>query len=154
MLLHARHASMSCDKFIVSSPDTDIFMIMLSKVAEMNGQLFMLTGTGNKRRIIDVNSVAEGIYKNQNQTYCTKSQVMKAFLVFHCFTGCDTVSLFTGRGKLKPLKLLLKNSDYINTFSSLGEDIELDKETGKKLERFALQMYGKKPTFSISINDL
>ena len=69
MLLHARHASMSCDKIILSSPDTDVFMIMLSKVTEMNGQLFMLTGTGNKRRIIDVNSVAEGIYQNQNETY-------------------------------------------------------------------------------------
>ena len=64
------------------------------------------------------------------------------------------MSLFAGRGKLKPLKLLLKNSEYIDTFSSLGEDIELDEETAKKLERFALQMYGKKPTFSISINDL
>ena len=47
---------------IVSGPDTDVFMIMLSKVTEMNAQLFMLTGTGNKRRIIDINSVAEGIY--------------------------------------------------------------------------------------------
>ena len=80
MLLHARHASMSCDKIIVSSPDTDVLMIMLSKVTEMNGQLFMPTGTGNKRRIVDVNSVAEGIYENQNETYCTQNQVMKALL--------------------------------------------------------------------------
>ena len=149
ILLHARHASMSCDKVIVSSPDTDVLMIMLSKVTEMNGQLFMLTGTGNKRRITDVNSVAEGIYENQNGTYCTKNQVLKALLGFHCFTGCDA-----GRGKLKPLKLLFKNSEYIDAFSSLGEDIELDEETAKKLEKFALHVYGKKPTLSISINDL
>ena len=154
MLLHARHASMSCDKIIVSSPDTDVFMVMLSKVTEMNGQLFMLTGTGNKRRIIDVSSVAEGIYENHNETYCTKNQVMKALLGFHCFSGCDTVSSFAERGKLKPLKLLFKNSEYINALSSLGEDTELDEETPKKLERVALHMYGKKPTFSISINDL
>ena len=145
---------MSCDKIIVSSPDTDAFMIMLSKVTEINGQLFMLTGTGNKRRIINVNSVTEGIYENQNGTYCTKNQVMKALLGFHCFTGCDTVSSFAGSGKLKPLKLLLKNSEYIDAFSSLGEDIKLGEETAKKLEIFALHMYGKKPTFSISINDL
>ena len=126
MLLQARHTSMSCDKIIVSSPDTDVFIIMLSKVTEMNGQLFMLTGTGNKRRTIDVNSVAEGIYENQNETYCTKNQVMKALLGFHCFTRCGTVSSFAGRGKLKPLKLLFKNSEYIDAFSSLGEDIELD----------------------------
>ena len=154
MLIHIRHASMSRDKIIVSSPDTDVFIIMLSKVTKMNRQLFMLTGTGSKRRIIDVNSVAEGIYENQNETYCTKNQVMKVLLGFHCFTGCDTVSSFAGRGKLKPLKLLFKNSESIDAFSSLGEDIELDEKTAKKLERFASHMYGKKPTFSISINDL
>ena len=40
IFLDARHPSMSSDKAIVSSPDTEIFMIMLSKVTEMNGQLF------------------------------------------------------------------------------------------------------------------
>ena len=93
MLLHVHHASMFCYKIIVTSPDTDVFMIMLSKVTEMNGQLFMLTGTGNKRRIIDVNSVAEDVYENQNETYCTKNQVLKALLGFHCFTACDTAGL-------------------------------------------------------------
>ena len=79
---------------------------------------------------------------------------MKALLRFHCSTGCGTVSSFAGRGKLKPLKLLFKNSKYIDGFSSLGEDIELDKDTAKKLERFALHMYGENPTLSISINNL
>ena len=143
---------LGCNKIIVSSPDIDVFMIMLSKVTEMNGQLFMLTGTGNRTRIIDVNSVTEGIYENQNETYCTKNQVMKALLRFHSFTVCGTVSSFTGRGNLKPMKLLFKNSEYIDASLSLRKDIELDEETTRKFERFALHMYGKKPTFSI--NDL
>ena len=79
---------------------------------------------------------------------------MKALLRFHCLMGCDTVSSFAGRGKLKPLKLLFKNSKYIDGFSSLEEDIELDKDTAKKLERFALHMYGENPMLSISINNL
>ena len=49
MLLHVHHASMSRNKIIVSSPDTDDFMVMLSKVTEMNGQLFMLPGTGKTK---------------------------------------------------------------------------------------------------------
>ena len=49
MLLHAHHASMSCNKIIVSSPDTDDFMVMLSKVTEMNGQLFTLPETGKTK---------------------------------------------------------------------------------------------------------
>ena len=75
MLLHARHANMSCDKIIASSPDTDVFMIMLSKVTEMNGQLFMLIGTGNKRRIIDVNSVTEAFMKIRMKLTAPKSKL-------------------------------------------------------------------------------
>ena len=71
---------MSFNKITVSSPDTDVFMIMLSKVTEMNGLLFMLSGTGNKRRMNDINSVAEDIYENKNETFYTKKQVMKALL--------------------------------------------------------------------------
>ena len=113
-----------------------------------------LLGQVTREFFIDVNSIAEGIYENQNETYFTKNQVMKAFLGFHYFTRCNTVSSFPGGGKLKPLKLLFKNSENIDAFSYLGEDIELNKETAKKLERFALHMYGEKPKFSISMNDL
>ena len=51
------------------------------------------------------------------------------------------VSSFAGPRKLKPFKLLFKNSECIDAFSSLGENIELDKGTAKKFERFALHMY-------------
>ena len=143
MLLHARHPSISSDKIIISSPDTDAFMIMLSRVTEMNGQLFMLTGTSSKRRTIDVNSIAEVIYENQNETYCMKNEVMKTLLGFHCLKRCDTVSSFSVRGKLKPLKLLFKNGEYVDAFSSLGKDNKLNKETAKKLERFDYICIGK-----------
>ena len=75
-----------------------------------------LLGQVTREFFIDVNSIAEGIYENQNETYFTKNQVMKAFLGFHYFTRCNTVSSFPGGGKLKPLKLLFKNSEYIDAF--------------------------------------
>jgi len=118
---------------------------MFSIVTEMNGQLFMLTCTGNNRRIIDV-SVCK-LYASIDEANCTKDQVMKALLGFHCFTGCDTVSSFARREKLKPLKLLFKRSEYIDAFCSLGEDANLDSDTTKKLERFTLHMYGQPPPF-------
>jgi len=40
--------------------------------------------------------------------------------VLHAFTGCDTVSSFSGKGKSKAVKLLLKESAYIDLFSSFG----------------------------------
>ena len=49
ILLHARHATLSCEEIIVSTPDTDVFLIMLLTILDINIKLYMLTGTGSKR---------------------------------------------------------------------------------------------------------
>ena len=49
ILLHARHATLSCEEIIVSAPDTDVFLIMLLTILDINIKLYMLTGTGSKR---------------------------------------------------------------------------------------------------------
>ena len=45
--------------------------------------------------------------------------VSNTLLGWHAFTGCDTVSAFSGEGKVKPLKLM-KNEKYISTFAATG----------------------------------
>ena len=35
--------------------------------------------------------------------------VSNALLGLHAYKGCDTVSAFSGKGKVKPLKLMMKN---------------------------------------------
>ena len=49
ILLHARHATLSCEEIIVSTLDTDVFLIMLLTILDKNIKLYMLTGTGSKR---------------------------------------------------------------------------------------------------------
>ena len=49
ILLHTRHATLSCEEIIVSTPDTDVFLIMLLTILDKNIKLYMLTGTGSKR---------------------------------------------------------------------------------------------------------
>ena len=39
----------------------------------------------------------------------------------HAYTGCDTISAFSGKVKVKPFKLMMKNGKYISTFASMGE---------------------------------
>ena len=102
ILLHARHASLSYEEIFGSTPDTDVFFIMLSMMPDVNIKLYMLTGTGSKRRIIDMNAVGDDIFDNQNQTNNSKNDLLKALNEFHCFTGCDTHSSFAARAKLKP----------------------------------------------------
>ena len=38
---------------------------------------------------------------------------MKSLIGFHSFTGCNTINAFAGRGKVKPIKLMLKDEKYI-----------------------------------------
>ena len=57
MLFHANRASLSFENIIISSPDTDAFITALSKSRIINANLYMLTGTKNKRRIVNVSDV-------------------------------------------------------------------------------------------------
>ena len=56
MLLHAQHASLNYSKILISSPDTDVFVICLSVHLLISANLFSLTGVKNSRRIINVTS--------------------------------------------------------------------------------------------------
>ena len=61
MLFHAEHASTNYSKILISSPDTDVFIICLSVHMAITANLFFLTGVKNSRRIINVTNVAEYI---------------------------------------------------------------------------------------------
>ena len=61
MLFHAKHASANYFKILISSPETDVFIICLSVHMAITANLFFLTGVENSRRIINVTNVAEYI---------------------------------------------------------------------------------------------
>ena len=78
---------------------------------------------------------------------------MKALLGYHCFSGCDSISSFTGRGKLKPLNLLLSSVNYITAFASLGVNNIVSDELAIELEKFVCHMYGMCPINSdVNVN--
>ena len=81
---------------------------------------------------------------------------LKALPGFHCFTGCDSISAFAGRGKIKPLKILIRKKEYIEAFGELGMNWNVSEETQSVLESFVCHMYGKKDALKlgISVNDL
>ena len=60
---------------------------MLLIISDMNIKLYMLTGIGSKRRIIDMNVVGDDIFDNQNQTNNSKNDLLKALIGFHCFSS-------------------------------------------------------------------
>ena len=96
MLFHANHAS-SFEKIIVSAPDTDVFIIALSKSRIINADLYMLTGTKNNRKIVNISDVKEKWCEESLPKTCTGAKFLDSLVGLHCFTGCDTVSAFAGR---------------------------------------------------------
>lgn len=69
----------------------------------------------------------------------------------HAFTGCDSVSAFKGKGKIKALKMLLspKYSRYLGAFQDLGTNWDIDEALVGSLEGFTCSLYGSTKCDSI-----
>lgn len=67
--------------------------------------------------------------------------VCKALLGFHAYTGCDSVSAFSGRGKVTALKVLMNNPKFQDAFCKLGNEWSLPDSLMDVLEEFTCQMY-------------
>ena len=62
------------------------------------------TGTGDKRRLVNVQAVAKDL----------GDEINLALVDLHAFTCCDTNSAFVRRGKVKPLTLLKKHPEFLS----------------------------------------
>ena len=112
IILHCQDASRqpSCLTIVVRSPDTDVFLLVLSFSETIGKTLVFYTGCGNNRRQINVSQIAKTLSK----------QLCYALLGVHAFTGYDTTSCFAGQGKLKALKLVQKEEYLRSLFSRFG----------------------------------
>ena len=105
LFLHAQHAMQNgFNTVLVASPDTDVLVIGLGFVSNMTSPaaLGMVTGTSNRRRIIDIKQMAETLGHG----------VASAFPFLHALSGCDSISAFHKKGKVKPLNLLRKEEAF------------------------------------------
>ena len=98
------------------------------------------TGRGDKRRLINITDLAA----DQTPRYC------ETLLGLHCFTGEDANCAFKGKGKVGPLKKLLKKHKYMDTFIKLGTNWEPDEKTVAELEEFTCNIYGYPNTKSVN----
>ena len=75
-------------RIVAGSNDTDVFLLLLAFNDVIQKQLILDTGTGNKRRQIDISKLFSSFSK----------QLKDALLGLHAFTGCDSTSAFAGKG--------------------------------------------------------
>ena len=91
------------------------------------------TGTGNKKRLIDVTAMSEEL----TESYA------EALLALHAYCGCDSTSAFKGIGHLKPLKLLKKNAKYEKPLAKLGNSWTVSEDLMDELDAFTCAIYGR-----------
>ena len=108
----------------------------------ISGKLIFDTGSGDKRRQINIHDVI----KKHNKDFC------QALLGMHAFTGCDSTSSFLRKGKMRPYKLLKSSSDWWSIFQEIGASLDISSQLLSSLERFVCSLYGR-PTYK-SVNRL
>ena len=125
MLLHAKDISNpDFSNIVIHTPDTDVFLISLGLSVQIRSNLFIRTGT-NIARIISIEKVRASLAM-RFEVHDTES-ICQALLGLHAFTGYDSISPFSGKGKTKPVKVMMKKAEYVNLFSSFGNDPAVQK---------------------------
>ena len=87
---------------VVRTPDKDVFFILLFHAYHLEITIYMDVGRGKKRRLVNVSELAPILGKE----WCT------TLLGFYDFTGEDCASAFKAKGKVTPLKKLLKTPRF------------------------------------------
>jgi hypothetical protein len=57
LLLHHKASALSHQRIIIKSPDTDVFVLCIARQKTIGKELLMMTGSGNKFRVIDISSI-------------------------------------------------------------------------------------------------
>ena len=136
LLLHASHAARNGFKAIViSSEDTDVFVLCLAFKDFVPATMYLKCGTQTRTRFVSITNVFER----------HGSRICKCLPGLHAFTGCDSVSAFSGKGKLTALKLVKRRPAYQELFQQLGVEWELSNELFVRLQEFTCLMYSSNP---------
>jgi hypothetical protein len=122
------------DTVQIRSPDTDVMLLLMYFANDMHCKIVMDTGSGDKRRLLDINDIALEI----GQDMCS------ALLGLHAFTGCDSTSSLMKKGKLRPIKLMKKDIRFMEAFQRLGTTDDVTNADIKIFELFIIKLYGGK----------
>ena len=89
--LYLKHAIiLGFKSAVVISPDSDIFFILLAFASSLAIIIYLDTGTGKSRQLINVSNLAEEC----GEDWCW------TMLTLYIFTGDDANSAFKGKGKI------------------------------------------------------
>lgn len=136
LFLHAEHVSKSggYKAIIIAAEDTDVFVLALALSSSISVPLFQRSGTQNRQTFTNISMVSHALGKD----------VCNALPALYSFTGCDSVSSFTGKGKLCCLKIVRRETEYQEMFGQLGQEWDVSEELCGQIEKFTCLMYDSK----------
>ena len=127
---------------MISSDDTDVFMLCLAFKSFIPSTVYMKCGTQARTKYIDITRVVQ----RQGTELC------RCLPGLHAFTGCDAVSAFSWKEKLSALRLTKRYVKFRELFQVLGTEWEVSDELFKRLQEFTCFMYSSNPR-TTDIND-
>ena len=140
ILLRTKHASHDYSAIVIVAEDTNVFILYLAFQSQIDSAMYIKCGSASRVPCIDVRKVAGAI----GQSVCA------SLLGLYAYRGCDSVSSFSGRGKLAALKLLEDNVNFQETFKQLGQSWTLSGALLRNLKIFSCCLYSAKTDISTS----
>ena len=134
-------AALGYKSAVVRTPDKDIFVILLYHAHAIKLTVYLDTGLGKHRQLLNVSELVESL----GEDYCA------TLLGFYVFSGEDCTSAFKGKGKVGPLKKLEKNPRFHKAFRQLGDDWNVKPEVMRQLEQFICLLYGQSRESSVDV---
>ena len=128
---------------VISSDDTDGFVLALAFKSFVPSSVYIKCGTQARTRYFDITHVVQR----------HGSEVCRCLPGLHALTGCDTVSAFSGKGKMTALKLTKRHARFIELFQLVGSDWDVPDELFSRLQEFTCFMYSSNPGTK-DVNDL
>ena len=140
LILHAVYAAdIGAKNVVVSSPDTDVLVLLLGHRASIGADnIYLLTGnvSNHTKQYIPIHGIFDALTRNQHNI----------LMQVYCISGCDTVSGFYGHGKAKAFNVLMKHATVLQPMADIGSTLHINNESKKASTRFVCLVYGKDET--------
>lgn len=136
LLLHCADAvSQGFESICIRTVDTDVVVIAMTVFKKLGvAQLWVAFGTGKNFTYVPIHEIVESIT-------VPKAQVLA---LFHSFSGCDTVSSFSGIGKKRAWEAWRIYPEVTGIFQSLIDNpSEISDAQMAVIEKFTILMYDK-----------
>ena len=143
ILLAAHAVSRVTRRWLWHQKNTDIFLLCLAFKCFIPASMYVKCGTQTRNRYVSISSVVAAV----------GGELCKCLIGMHTFTGCDTVSAFTGRGKITALRLVKQQTSYQEMFKQLGMEWVLSYMLFQSLQEFTCKLYCSQPRTD-NINEL